>query len=208
MGYSRSESTLQQMLPYLQPLAEGRTFAWNIANRDGWRFAYKLREALYVALLNREKYPALAQAAERFSIRVMDQGYRVEAVAKRGGPTEATIRAASAGAAVNESPATIHGLGGLQRTDIPTVGLQTCVQVAASWFKQKPIQEPMFFTETSLPGEELKKLWQWARQQTPRLMFFVDATAKTLTLSIAQDDVEEYSWKPAPAPEPVEDLDL
>jgi hypothetical protein len=189
------------MLPHILPLIEGRTWAWELSSADGWQFSYKMREAMKIALIYPHDYPRIAAVAEAFEFHVMNQGKRVEARRKKGAPNAATV---SVGGSVNERATPIHGLGGLQRTDIALVGLATCVQVVASWMKQAPIQEPMYFTETKLSDEEKSKLYQWCKAQTPRKMFFVDETERTLTLSIAEEETEEFSWHPG-KPAPIEE---
>lgn len=70
MGYSTSYKTVEKMRRMLAPLEQGKACIWITKPEDLDRTAYRIREALYAATMNKQRYPRLAKAAQMFKITV------------------------------------------------------------------------------------------------------------------------------------------
>ena len=178
MAYSRSESTLIKMLPELQELALGRPQAWIVEEGNAHLWAQKVREALFVATLNREKYPTLAQAYDRYAVHV--EGARVETRLKR--------RISPVVGDVGVAPS-----GTTRSVSVP--GTQTPFTIIETWRKAQPSNNPIHFGEASLSEDQLNILYKWAQSWKPPLMLMVDGTS--VTVGPADPHVAQYAWRPA-----------
>lgn len=187
MGYSTSvERTLIPLLPLLEPLKTGPC-VWK-AKDDGSpapakRLAYKLREGLYIAKLNKDQYPELAAAAETYRIEIVNT-HTVQA-RQAASPTEAEVL-------VGVAP--IQGLEKAGRA-AATSGQQTAESIIAAWKSAQPSSEPMHFPQANLGEEELLKLYQLVQGLEPEWVFFEFSGAITLKKpSLGEADL---SWSPA-----------
>lgn len=202
MGYSENPDVLEARRESLSELEAGHACRWHTTKnkRVTRRKAYELREALYIASLFPEKYPALAEAHRTFSIHVIEPGL-IEAKLK---PTHTDDLKVMPGA---EPP--IHGIGPWGRPT-STVGKTTAEQVIESWQAHMPSLDPVHFQQTFLPHDELVKLYEWSRTQTPRMMILTAEGEGWLTLSLRDASMDDFAWKPSqPAPPLVEEkLDL
>lgn len=185
MGYSVNPELVEQRKSLLQPLAEGRTARWDCDPDpiETKRFVYALREALHIAALYPLRFPKLAVAAENFAIVVASPGV-IEARVKRG-KTEASV----------SSTVATHGLEP-QGKLVPEVGMLTAENVISSWRMHLPSSDPLHFTQTRLPFEELVELHKFCRGNTPSLMMLVDEDQGLLTLSLFDASVVEFAWNP------------
>lgn len=187
MGYGYNPDTVNLRRHLLTELEAGRTTTWVTAKspQATRRRAYEIREALRIAARYPDRFPELAVAAENFSIHEVEDGL-IEARFKSG-KTETSAGGESA----------IHGLEPHGRP-VPTVGLTLADHIIGSWKAHLPSNDPLHFTKTTLPNDELVKLYVWARAWTPKLMILVgEGLAKdTLTLSLHDSTVMEFAWSP------------
>lgn len=191
MGYSRSIRTLEKVLGDLADLAMGKPQAWIIQGdpKAVQDWAYKVREALFVAALYPQAYPSLANAAKDYTIEV--HGNRVEARRAR----QTTEFAAAAGEGINTGQE-------IARRSVQTSGKQTVFLIVDSWRKAQPTNDPMHFPQAALSQEELGLLYKWAQAWKPPLMLMVDGEA--VTIGPADKHVIKYAWRPIEEELPVE----
>jgi hypothetical protein len=181
MAYSRSEETLKAMLPDLQELNLGRSQAWLVTQGTPHEWAYKVREALFIAKRYKDRYPKLAEAADLFSIFV--DGNKVEARRARN----TTEVAAYSGAGINQ------GLE-LAGRSVSTSGAQSPFTIIEAWRKSQPSNQAMHFPQAALSDEALAILYKWAQSWKPPLMLMVDGEA--VTVGPADAHVVKYAWQP------------
>lgn len=185
MGYSINPAILESRRDLLVELELGRACRWTVARDLGitQRKAYAIREALYIASLHPETYPALALAHKRFAITIIEPGI-IEAKLKPG--VEATnLKLAY------ETP--VHGIEPFGKP-LATVGITTAREAIDAWEKHTPSLDAINFQQASLSVAELTVLWNWANEHTPHLMIL--AGDGFLTLSLRDAEVAEYSWSP------------
>lgn len=190
MGYSTNPAVLDARRESLAELEAGRACRWRTtANRQVTkRKAYEIREALYIAGLYPDKYPALAQAYHAFSIHVVEPGL-IEAKPRTIETPDIRV----------QPPATFGGQTPHGRPT-PSVGLTTAAEVQASWQKHLPSSDPINFQQTLLPPAELHKLWEWATEQSPKLMILTAEGEAWLTLSLFEAGMQDYAWRPTEVP--------
>lgn len=202
MAYHISPSTVESRAAILAPLKTGQAHAWLLATDNpaaARRFADRIREALRAAAAFPQRFPELAAAASRYTIRVISPS-RVEAHPK-GDP----VRVASSGPARDYEPP-VHG-GETWGEPVPTVGLTSAQDLIASWRAHLPSNDPIHFPQTTLPYDELVKLYGWAQLNTPRLMLIVGESH--ITLSLHDTSVDEIAgWKPQPPRPQPDTLDV
>lgn len=185
MGYSVNPELVEQRRTLLKPLAEGKTTRWDCDPDpvETRRFVYALREALAIAAMYPLRFPELAVAAENFAIVIAGPGV-VEARVKRG-KTEASV----------SSSVATHGLEP-QGKPVPEVGLMKAYEIVNSWYAHLPSSDPLHFTQTWLPFEELIELHKFCKANTPSLMMLVDEDQGLLTVSLFDTTVTEFAWNP------------
>lgn len=198
MGYSTSTSTIEnrrELIGY-DSLEAGQSTRWTTRPGRAGNLARQIREVLRIASQHPDQYPKLAEAAKIFKIEVPAHNV-VQAVLRDRGvlQRDTNLPVRDDDLEGDEAP----GGGGVEfgRPQART-GLTRAAQVIDAWIKHLPSNDLMHFPQTTLSTEELEELYRWARSRTPRLMFFVPEGS--LTLSIAEDDVEAHSWHPAVAP--------
>lgn len=201
MGYSRNPAVLETRRESLSELELGRACRWHTTKdwQTTEKEAYKLREALYIASLYPEKYPALALARDSFEIAVVEPGLIEARATKSGEPDQLRLHAGP--------PTPVHGLAAAG-PEVPLVGLTTAAEVERSWQRHLPSLDSLNFQQTRLPPGELVTLWEWANANTPRLMLLVGEGF--ITVSLRDAEVEAYAWhppQPEPQPEPRYDLE-
>lgn len=212
-GYSKNPSTAEKMLPLLGPLIAGELCTWQTNEGEADYFAYKVREALYVARLHKNRfqkiwdesldpdnYPvdnedkiagdllAVAKMAERIRIVVTGRS-TVEARFAKGTP-EALVLAGSA------TPTSGYENPG---RSVVTITKQTVWSIKEAWKASQPSNTPLHFPNAGLSYEELVELYAWA---TPLglLLFEVDGA---LTLQRKTLDLVQFAWAPTPQAEDV-----
>lgn len=198
MGYSVNPELVEQRKSLLQPLAEGRTARWDCDPDpvETKRFVYALREALSIAALYPKRFPQLAVAAENFAIVIAAPGV-VEARVKRG-KTEASV----------SSDVATHGLE-TQGKPVPQVGMTKARDIVKSWQSHLPSSDPLHFTQTWLPLEELVELHAFCKENTPTLMMLVDEEQGLLTVSLFDASIADFIWgPPSPPAVPEKEFDL
>ena len=207
MGYSTSRLTLNAQIEAgnLDQLLRGQGCRWIVQPGEASKFAYKIREALYIARLYADDYKTLADAAANFTIEVVNPTTVQARLTKT--PTEATILTAAPephGQPPVRSQAPTHGLD-IARRPITTAGQQTEFSIIDVWQKAQPSLDPIHFPDAALSNEQLERLWKWAEGRTPSLMIMVSGNG--LTLSPIDEAVIEYAWRPITAPAPTQEDD-
>ncbi len=201
MAYSINPELVEQRREEfdLDSLAQGAK-RWKITPPDGpstRRAVYRIREALYIAQMHPERFPLIAQAADKYSIHYIEPGV-IEAKLKHSPSVE------------TQGVAT-HGGGNLPwGKELATVGPTKADECIDAWQKHLPSSDPVNFPNTTLSDEELQQLWTWATRRNPRLMILVGAG--TVTLSLRMAEMDTYAWSPpkppAEPPKPDEAFDL
>lgn len=182
MGYSKSLGTLYKIEPSLLMLKEGRACSWDVPPGDtADHFAYKIREALYIASRNASRFPELALARKNFSIQIVNdrlvQAVLVPGTAEGNGQTLASPY---------DSPVT-QGLNTLAGPAVRDRAMVTSWQeVIDAWTAAQPTNDKILFPEALLSDEDLRKLAAWAAQLTPAWMLLRPRGSNALTL--APDD--------------------
>lgn len=184
MAYSESTKTLEKIRPLLSDLEKGLGTKWTLVNGMSARdFAYKVREALYIATLYPSQYPELAKAHGLFRIEKVDKS-TVQAVFKN--------RTLDMGAI---SAVTVHGLETAEHGPVTLAGEQTAASVIGAWHAAQPSNTPMHFPQANLERGELLKLYTWAAKRTPRWLVMV-ANDGALTLTLWTRDLDGLGWEP------------
>jgi hypothetical protein len=177
MGYSKSRETLEKMLPQLDQIASGNPCVW-VVDGDPHAFAYKVREALYIAKLYRLDYPSLAQAASIFTIKI-ERPNRVLAV--RAEETHAYITVTGEDHEVIE----------VRKENLRKQRPQTATTVMQAWL-ENPSAKQIHFPEAKLSRADLEALYQWS---TKRELIFFNA-GDGLTIQPYEKDLAEFAWNP------------
>lgn len=197
MGYSKSVETLLGRFEYVKPLENGQPYVWiiqgaegPITSRDLDNWAYKMRECLYIASLReyRDRFPKLAAVAGRYVITPVYGTNKVTATLSNS-PTEVQILQGEA------SPQ--HGTSDMPLgRAIATAGEQTVFSIIEAWKMAQPNSTPISFPQAKLPYPQLVALWKWAKAHRPPLMLMVDDETGSVTVSLIDDQVVQYEWKP------------
>lgn len=159
MGYSTDPRTAERMAPKLQALAEGRETTWRVKEGDPGKFAYQIREALYIAWKNPGQFPRLARARARFKIIV--DGSLVHA--KRRPEAEEMFEAIteiSIDRMTREPDPVIASMDTL-------IGPQTAYEVVQFFIDRGPSNTPLLVTEANFTNQELNDIIGWAQAKTP-----------------------------------------
>lgn len=177
MAYSKSISTLRSMQPYLKLIAAYTPCEWNRKAQDADKWAYKLREALYIArheALTRpddEEIQCLARAAMMFKIQVINPNL---------------VRAVLADVSeIQEEPTpTVQAL--TAGPDHRISKIQSLAELQSLWLKAQPSNDKMHFPDARLDDQELAAAAAWAASLTPPWMLLRPRGTNALTL--APDD--------------------
>lgn len=149
MGYSKNPATVRKIAPELEALAHGRNVTWRTPEPDRW--AYKIREALWIAKHNSKQFPELALAWDHYEISI--EGNLVHA--KRILSTSLQELADATGGITHEARLSLTGPRSIE-------------EVIQFWLDAQPTQDSIFVTEVQgFTNEELSMLKRWAEQQTP-----------------------------------------
>jgi hypothetical protein len=186
MSYSKSLKTLESRLPWLDKLAKGEGDLWVLAEgADVDKFAYQIREALFIADLHAGLYPELAKAHKNFRIEIVDRR-KVQAVF-RPEPTKVEGRS---------SPTiTTQGLQPGEKAPPALMGPQTAASVIQAWHNMQPSNTPMHFPQAQMREEELEKLYQWGMTRQPAWIMFVGMNGQ-LTLRMRTNAEDGLYWEP------------
>ena len=176
MGYSQSPSTLEKLIPSLGELNQGKPQRWTgLMQPNLW--AYKVREALYIAKLHADDYPELAQAAEKFSVVIVDS-QTVETRLKQQSPTLVSVGGNSE----------FTEAGPSRRVEGP----QTAATIIEYWIKAQPSNSPLYFPQAGLSRTDLIQLYQWAEKQG----WFLFVADDAITLQRSSRDLAGLQWTP------------
>lgn len=159
MGYSKNPISLQRIEAALIPLKQGKPCAWDRPDGDADRWAYKVRQALYIAARHPREFPELAEAAKRFKIMVLND-YLVQAVVS-GAPSEATL--------TSRESAMAQGLP-VAGPPHEIAAVQTAEEIITAWRNAQPTNDKLHFPQAMLSDEELAVAAQFAAARTPAWM--------------------------------------
>jgi hypothetical protein len=192
MGYSTNPGLIAERADLLDRLAAGQACAWatDPDPQATQREAYRIRECLAIAKRYPEDFPALAAAADRFTIVVVRDGL-IEAKPKQA-PHASTV--------VGGGVATVQAPHEPARRNVPTVGLTRAEELIAAWIEVQPSNDPLRFAETRLSDVELRELYAWTSDAQHRLAILVGDGHITLTKY--KKGIEAIAWTP-PQPAPV-----
>lgn len=191
MGYSTNPEIVERRKHLLHNLERGIEMRW-VVEKDPMktqRYAYDIREALYIASLYPKRFPKLAHAHKVFTISIVEAGW-IQAKRK-----------------VERGDIEIHGLE-VQGKPVPQVGLRSAAEVIEAWQKHLPSSDPLHFTQVQLTLADMVELHAWATGNQPHLVLLYHEENKTLTVTLPQEGVEEFAWHPPKVEEEVERLDL
>jgi hypothetical protein len=194
MGYSQSIQTLEARRAegLLQDLEQGQGCVWTV--EPGVRpsdFAYKIREALFIARQHPQRYPALADAQQRFTIEVLNNR-QVQARLKRGVTTGAIISGVP-------SPLPAQGLETVEKGSGTLMGPQTAESIVQYWLNNQPSNASMLFPQAYLTGSDKLTLHRFLSQHH---WLFFEAQDGAITVQPHQADLAEFAWSPEPEEEP------
>lgn len=189
MAYSRSETTLVKRLSDLEPLRQGRTHKWVVADGEAWYWAGKIREALYIAReVYPAKYPELARAGTQYTIDVLDHRTVQARPKENTSPLEVPEVALGRG---GPSVTPIHGLELAGSPGVPrTIAEPSSVTDIISYaMRSMPTNDKLVFTQAKVNDEELNQLARWAMTRTPRWMVVYSKSTGILTVGPWQPGV-------------------
>lgn len=194
MAYSESKKTLDKIRPDLAQLEAGNACTWKLDGTiSARRYAYKVREALYIAALYPTDYPQLAKYGPYFAIEVVDKD-TVQARPKPGNQTQVSIlpqvSSSGSGAVVTQ------GLANQGTSPDELMGPQTALSVVDGWARIGAKNHKVRYPQAALTHPELVRIYEWSRRQEPVVLMFVTPTGG-LTLKHRQADHEEnLAWSP------------
>ncbi len=190
MGYSTSTYTLDERIRSgeLDLLAKGQACTWIVSTGLASKFAYKIREALYIARLHADQYPSLAQAADQYVIEVANAS--TVFARHTASNTEATVLATGGS---DNTGTTTHGLEKAGRA-IQSNGPQSQFTIIDTWRKAEPSSDSIHFPTADLNDEQLEQLWLWSQNHRPPLMLMV--SGESITVSLWDEHVGQYAWTP------------
>lgn len=209
-GYSKNPLTAEKMLPYLGPIIRGELCTWQTNEGEADYFAYKVREALYVARLHQEMYQRAVDVPQPFPEGVsQSRGAEMVAIAKMAerlrivvtsrSTVEARFAKGTPEALVLTSSATpTHGLENPGRS-VVTITKQTIWSIKEAWRSSQPSNTPLHFPNASLSYEEMVELYGWATEMG-LILFEVDGA---LTVQRKTLDLVEFAWAPQAVSEDV-----
>jgi hypothetical protein len=190
MGYSTSPRTLERILDKLAPLAEGKSTRWETAPGQAERWAYRVREALSIALLYPDRFPALAKHASHYTVEVV-AGNAVQAVYAANTAEVAVVQHVEP---VPRQGQTVHSKPG---APIVVAGVRTAFDIIDYWLRAQPTNDPLRFPDALLDAEELDRLAAWANTLTPRWMVLKAQHEDAITLMKHDPRVPEGArWNP------------
>lgn len=214
-GYSKNPLTAEKMLPVLGPIIRGELCTWQTDEGDADYFAYKLREAFYIARLYQREFEkqaskfqlgmelpikdandaikaealaAVAKMAERIRIVVTSRS-TVDARFAKGTPEALVLTSTATPTSGYENPG----------RSVVTITKQTVWSIKEAWKASQPSNTPLHFPNATLSYEELVELYGWATE-LGLILFEVDGA---LTVQRKTLDLIEFAWAPTAVAEDV-----
>lgn len=194
MAYSRSPVSVIRIENDLRALEEGRGCTWHRPLGDVTSWAYKVRQALYIARRHHPgRFPKLARYANDYTIEIVDD-YTVQAriTSNKGIRSEAPTSEAS------PEPSTstpVHGLevAGKPRT---IVGVRSLTDIISHWLHTQPSNDPLHFPDAQLSEKDLAGLYTWAQSRPIPWGIIRPAGTNALTLMPAGKGTDIPFWRP------------
>lgn len=200
MGYSTNPAVLEDFLAEysLDDMKLGLPCAWEVSGNQAQAFAYRLRQALYIAAANPELYPELAEAQRKYRVTVPTAS-RVEAI-------PSAVKAAKVSVVSERVATAVHGGDEPFGRPSPQVRLDSAASVQASWQQRGPSNDPLHIRAHQLSYNELVKLYAWCEAHVPKLMMF--EAGGSLTVAVREAGAHPHSWHPTPEGKPEEKLEV
>jgi len=211
MPYNLDPKRLDQMLPYLAPLAAGKAVVeWSVLTGSPNTVAFRIREALHIARQHPVDYPDLAKVSFDYTIGV-DPVTRKVTAKRRGMLTALSMPDTTQAAPSAPAPAPIE-MPDISTRWLPkpapspfslpqansvgtfsTDGPQSTDRIITLWQEGGSVKRTLYFPEARLSETQLIELWLWADEARVMIMHAEPA----VTLSAYNPQVVEYSWRPA-----------
>lgn len=188
MAYSESRETLDRIRPHLLKLEMGQGDLFNVPpGMSARQFAYKIREAFYIANLFPNEYPALVKASQIFKVQVVNKR-QVQCVLT----DKNTMAKVTTGGTIEHGGET----AGVLSTKV--MGKQTAgsiIEHVLNLQRLQPSNAPMTWPEANLSYEDKTRLYTWTKAQTPPWILLIADTQVTLTRP-SRDLTEDLGWNP------------
>lgn len=220
MPYNLSESVIENMKPFLVQLLEADEkhsgYAWEVPRGMAKSTSYKLREALKAAEVHKDKYPEYAKLGVKYKISVRNDSHviaRLKApIALRSGLQSLGYTPEEANSEIERSytspPAIEHGGVGISLAEVFTPPQRVKSQQINGEYNEYGIIEKwghavnaakLYFPDTTLDYEGMRRLYTWARKQQPPVRFVGDEGVAGITVFLLSIDpsMEEFAWRPA-----------
>lgn len=179
MGYSTNPQTLEEIRPQLSELEKGQPATYKVEPpMTAANWAYRIREAFYIARRYPLRYPGLAVASQKFKVKVVGSD-RVAVIPKESFVPELVVKTQDL-----ERSAPILSL---------TRG-EDQVQAIIETIEKDQTRTSYRF-KTLATKEELARLLLWCQQTIPRRILLVSDEEITLPIATASltPDIE---WSP------------
>lgn len=190
MAYSTNPDRVVDLLPWMTVLLAGTDCKWDFSNSKTppQTFAYRLREALYIAKLYPGKFPPVEAIADDLVVEV--DGSIVYA---RHGKVMRAPLPDPIGQYASQQTAFSHSTA-------PAPIRYSLSTITALWSKRQSssIMLPMYVPDDA----ELLQLYQWGLAQSPAVMLMPADTE--LTLIEYDVNLAGMNWEPEGMPQPEE----
>jgi hypothetical protein len=181
MGYSKNPQTLERRLYLLTALRQGKECSWKCKPEHERAFAYKIREALYIAeKIAAAEYPELAEASQNFSITETGEG-RIEA-RRKNRPDSLPFTTEPVEESVSPAGEGRHG-------KISFSGDHSLISIIT--LAKESNAESLHFPSINLPEEDLRRLHKWLTENTPYILFW---GGDSLTLRLSTPELEPLAF--------------
>jgi hypothetical protein len=185
MPYSKNPDRLVQLLPFMTHLIEGQDCFWNVEGRKVTpeTLAYRLREALYIGRLYKDRFPRVAAISDDVTIEI--DGFRV--IAKHGRTLHVPMPQPMQDYAAQQQSYVF------ERQPAPMEIRYSLETIGALWSKrtQGKVNLPMYTPS----NEELVSLYEWGLTQSPPVMLM--PSDNSLTLIEHDEELDGMNWTPA-----------
>lgn len=165
--YSKSPITLMRRRPHVEPMFRGETVRWNAPfpnNATAARWAFCVRECLWVAKKNPKRFPDLARFSDQYIVEVLD-----EKTVQASIPPEFLEGLAGVSTALVLPQAHQAARAGAHQP-ITYADAQTRLEIVQCLLKRGPGDGPFYFPNGALSQADLAKLASWGAAQTPALV--------------------------------------
>ena len=200
MAYSRNLQTLEARLPWLEPLASGKEVRWSVPTGTERLFAYRMREALWIAAnLAATEHPALARAHHAYRltpgaacvIATLRPDAEPTLTAEAPPPETQTPEPNSPAPPTSEAADSIIKEAFGEAKPITQRGAITLIQIVELIRTRGRRGLPYHFPEAGLPVGEVRTLLKWLDNQPEGYLLFYAPPG--LTIKAHTEDLAPYS---------------